>query len=298
MVTGASSGIGRALAGHWGSLHVRLAVVARRRERLEALADEIAASGGPRPLVIVADLSVRGAAAAVAEEAHDGLGGVDVLVNNAGSGVAALQWAGGDADECRAVMETTVWSPLALVRALVPDMRARGRGAVVNVTSMSQISPWPMLGYHSGTKAALAALTEALRLELTGSGVHVLEVNPGPVDTPVQGESRLVPGFAASLRGIPMGNPDVLARRVTRSLRRRRRRLHYPRLMAVPYAFPGLLRVGLPAQVRRAKGNLDLDDARVLVAGSDGDVLAREARDAWEDGERDLTELQRKVRVR
>src|SRR5918999_1577539 len=87
LVTGASSGIGRELARELATRGAVLAIAARRRELLDRLADEIAASGGPRPAVIDCDLSKRGAAAGLAESASDALGRVDVLINNAGGGV-------------------------------------------------------------------------------------------------------------------------------------------------------------------------------------------------------------------
>ena len=112
--------------------------------------------------------------------------------------------------------DAVVISPLStdsVRERLVPAMLERGHGAVVNVTSMAQVTTWPGMGHYCATKAALALVTETLRLELTDSGVHVLEVAPGPVDTAIQGESRLVPGFDAATRRVPMGDPAKLAKR-------------------------------------------------------------------------------------
>src|SRR5215218_7519515 len=129
LLTGASSGIGRELARALSKRGAALAVGARRRQLLESLADEIAADGWDRPAVFVADLSQRGAARGLAERAERALGGVDVLMNNAGGGVGGRIQVLGDRDEAREAFETNYWSPLALINALVPAMTERARGA-------------------------------------------------------------------------------------------------------------------------------------------------------------------------
>lgn len=287
LLTGASSGIGRAMAVELARCGARLAVVARRGELLESLADELAATGCPRPHVIVADLALRGAARDVAERARTALGDVDILVNNAGGGVGGAQYAVGDGDAGREAFEVNYWSPLALIAEIVPAMRARRRGAVVNVTSMAQVAAWPGFGAYASTKAALALATRTLRTELHGSGVHVLEVIPGPVDTAVQGETRLLPGIGRMLDVTPLGSPEELARLVVGALRRGRSRVVYPRRALLGYALP--LAVHWYSH-RLAARTLDaLDGAAreslmgtVVRSGSMGDEVARVARAEWE----------------
>src|SRR3977135_424863 len=126
---------------------------------LEELADEIARSGAARPAALVADLTERGAAKGLARSAREALGVVDILVNNAGGGVNGYQTALGDRDEGREVFEVNVWSPAALVAELGPGMRQRRKGAVVNVSSMMQVMPWPTLGVYTASKAALGRLS-------------------------------------------------------------------------------------------------------------------------------------------
>ena len=298
LVTGASSGIGRSVARRLAAEGVRLAVVARRRDLLIELADEIDQAHRTRPEVLVYDLSVRGAADELASAATDALGQVDILVNNAGGGLAGRQTVVGDRDEGREVFDLNVWSPLALIRGLVPAMQERQAGTVVNVTSMMQVMTWPFMGYYTASKAALASFTETLRLELRSSGVHVLEVIPGPVDTPIYAESHLVPGFDTAMRGLRPGQPDTLARRVIRALRRDRTRVIYPGVLRVPYAIPPLVRQTVGVQVGRAAADIDPDDERVLRSGSHGHELARAAREAWERGDRDLSELKGPARTR
>jgi short-subunit dehydrogenase len=232
--------------------------------------------------VIPADLAERGAASGLAAEAHSALGGVDVLINNAGGGVGGSTWRVGDREEAREAFEINLWSPLALIAALVPAMRERGSGAVVNVTSMAQAMPLWGMGHYSASKAALAQATSALRMELHGSGVSVVEVIPGPTDTPVQGETRLIPGVERVLDRAPLGTPGELAGLIARALERERKRVVYPRSLRPIYALPSLYRVYSAWLVRRVADEIDPDDERVIRSGSMGDPAARHAREEWE----------------
>jgi uncharacterized protein len=287
LLTGASSGIGRELAKELARRGAVLAISARRRPLLETLAQELGADGQAPLAVIEIDLSRRDAARALAEEAEQALGGVDILINNAGGGVGGRISAVGDRDEAREAFETNYWTPLALINALVSGMEERGRGSVVNVTSMAQVSTWPGFGAYAATKAALGVATETLAMELVGSGIQVLEVIPGPIDTAVQGETRLAPGIERMLRRTPLGDPGELARLIARALERGQSRLIYPRRARVAYVLPTLVRWDTrrlaartaketDAATREALGSL------VIRTGSMGDEIAREAREAWE----------------
>jgi uncharacterized protein len=287
LLTGASSGIGRALALQLARRDVRLAIVARRTELLESLADEIQSAGNPRPAVITADLSQRGAAAQLARQSVEALGRVDVLINNAGGGAGGSMWATGDGDPARDAFEVNYWSPLALIGALVPSMRERGRGAVVNVTSGAQVMTWPLFGAYSATKAALALGTQTLRMELEGSGVRVLEAIPGPVDTAVQGETRLIPGIDRMLTMSPLGTPEGCARAIVRALERGRSRVVYPRAQAPALVLPRLAQAGAKLLWRRTLRTLDSQSLEGFFSlnvrsGSFGDPVSREARAQWE----------------
>jgi len=282
LLTGASSGIGRALALELAGRGAHLAVVARRRERLEDLAAEIGDRAQERPRVLIGDLAKPGTAAQLAEQALEELGEVDILINNAGGGAGGMQWVVGDHEKAREALEINYWSPLALISALVPAMRERGSGAVVNVTSTGQVMALWLMGHYTASKAALAQATEALRLELHGSGVHVLEVIPGPVDTAVQGETRLIPGAEEVLKGAPLGKPEVLAELIVKALRKERRRIVYPRALAAVYSLPGLYRWYSRRLRRKLDAHIDPDDRRVVRTGSCGDEEARRAREAWE----------------
>jgi short-subunit dehydrogenase len=287
LLTGASSGIGRELAEALGARGAVLAITARRRSLLEELADEIEAGGGTVPVVLEADLSNRGAAQALASEAEDALGQIDVLINNAGGGVGGRIAAVGDRDEAREAFEVNYWSPVALIRALVPAMAERGRGAVVNVTSMAQVSTWPGFGSYAATKAALAVATETLAMELVETGVKVIEAIPGPVDTAVQGETRLAPGIEQMLDRTPLGDPAVLARLIVQALEQGKARVIYPRRARIAYVLPTLVRRDTRRLAARTAKEVDPATREALGSlvvrtGSMGDEIARKARGAWE----------------
>lgn len=268
LLTGASSGIGWALAKALSAAGARLVLVARREERLRQLDSE---------LVIPADLSVPGQAERVAREA----GAVDVLINNAGSGVGGSTWAVADKAEARRMFEVDFWTPLALIGALTPGIRERG-GAIVNVTSIRQVMAWPSFGHSAAAQAALSQVTETLRLELDGNGVQVVEVIPGPVDTPALGASKLLPGLAESLDAIfGMGTPHELASMVVAALREGRERVFYPeRTTREAYERPEELRAKIAQAVRQA-GRLPDELTDTLVVGADSPLIA-EAVATWE----------------
>jgi uncharacterized protein len=287
LVTGASSGIGRALAKELSAHGAILAISARRRDLLESLAGEIASGEATEPAIVVSDLSRAGAAEALADEVRETLGQVDLLINNAGGGVGGRISAVGDREESREAMEVNYWSPLALIKALVPQMAERSRGAVVNVTSMAQVSTWPGFGAYAATKGALAVATETLAMELADSAVNVIEVIPGPVDTAVQGETRLAPGIERMIGRVPLGDPAVLARRIAEAIQRGKVRVIYPGRARFAYLLPALIRWDTRRQAARAAKELD-GPARealgslVVRTGSMGDEIARAARDEWE----------------
>jgi short-subunit dehydrogenase len=238
-------------------------------------------------VVIEADLSHRGAAQELAASAVAELAGIDVLINNAGGGVGGSIFSIGDRDEAREAMEINYWSPLALIHELVPPMRERRHGAIANVTSGAQVMTWPGFGGYAATKAALATATETLAMELASSGVHVLEAIPGPVDTAVQGETRLIPGIERMIGRMPLGDAELAAKRIVRALERDRPRVYYPRLTAVPLHLPALVRRFGRRQSARVDAQADPEVREnimqlVVRTGSMGDEVARLARENWE----------------
>ena len=186
MVTGASSGIGRATALAFGSAGARVALVARRRPELEALAKEMDAE----VLVLPTDVADRTAVRAAFDTVDAYFGGIDVVVNNAGilrsSPVLEI-----DPADLEAMLRVNLLGALYVMQEAVPRMLARDEGVVVNVASLGGRRGVSPIGGYCATKFALIGLTEALRDELHGRNVHVALVEPGVVETPmVQGVTQ------------------------------------------------------------------------------------------------------------
>jgi NAD(P)-dependent dehydrogenase (short-subunit alcohol dehydrogenase family) len=285
LITGASSGIGWSLAKRFAEHGAQLVIVARRRDRLEKLAAEIAGREWRRPLVVTADLSVRGQADRIVETVDSEVGGLDVLVNNAGSAVGGSVWAVADGEEARADFEVDFWSPLALIGGFVPAMRSRGDGCVVNVTSIRQIIAWPSFGQNSAAQAALAQATETLRLELKRYGVHVVEVIPGPIETPVQGPTSLLPGIKEAIHDrLGTATPEEISALIVDAVRERHDRVFCPEeTTRRAYEDPVAVRAAIAADVERVYGELPPNEAiDNLVVGADHPMIL-EARRQWEE---------------
>ena len=188
LITGASSGIGAALAkvfaAHQHEHGHELVVVARRRDRLEALADEIAATGRPRPTVFTADLERRDGASAIAAELSSlGLEPA-IVVNNAGFGLRG-EAAALPRDEQLAMIDVDVRA-LTELSLMFVDSLARHRGGILNVASVAAFLPGPGMAVYYASKAYVLSFSEALHRELAERGVRVTALCPGPVPTEFQ----------------------------------------------------------------------------------------------------------------
>jgi NAD(P)-dependent dehydrogenase (short-subunit alcohol dehydrogenase family) len=180
LVTGASSGIGRATAGALARAGARVAALARDRAALEALAAELQAEGA-EVHVICADLREPAARAAAVEESLGALGGLDLLVNAAGViGSGTIETTAPDA--LSAMMELNVTAPMHLMQGCVEALAESG-GSVVNVSSVTGLRAFPGILAYATSKAALDQLTRCAALELAPRGVRVNAVNPGVVRT-------------------------------------------------------------------------------------------------------------------
>jgi uncharacterized protein len=285
LVTGASSGIGWVLSQRFAEQGAQLIMLARRRDRLEKLASAIAAKGLLRPLILAADLSIEGQAEQAVERVNAELGGLDVLVNNAGGAVGGSVWAVADGKEARSDFEVDFWSPLALIGGFVPAMRRRGNGCVVNVTSIRQVIAWPSFGQNSAAQAALAQATETLRLELKPYGVHVVEVIPGPIETPAQGPTSLLPGIKEAIHDrLGTASPEEISTLIVEGVQGGRDRVFCPEeTTRRAYEDPMTVRAQIAAEVDRVYGEQPLGDAiDTVVIGADHPIVT-EARRQWEE---------------
>jgi short-subunit dehydrogenase len=198
VVTGASEGIGAALARVFAANGHELALVARRRDLLEALADEIAAGGARRPIVIELDLLAGDAADKLDSALNDAGATPEILVNNAGFGVMG-RLAELDPAEQLAMVDLNVHALTALtLRFLKPIIASKG--AILNVASIAAFMPGPGFAIYYATKAYVLSFTEALAEELKPAGVKVSCLCPGPVETGFQ--SRAGFDFSGALSAL------------------------------------------------------------------------------------------------
>ncbi|MFN7954438.1 MAG: SDR family NAD(P)-dependent oxidoreductase [bacterium] len=215
LVTGASSGIGAELARQLARQGARVAVLARRREQLEALAIELRAHGA-EALALACDVADPGAVNAALARLERELGPPDVAILNAGIGESrkledfSVEWV-------RRIFETNLFGVLHFVEPLLAGMLARGRGTLAVTSSLARDRAMTQTGAYSASKAALSAVIESLRIDAWPRGVRLLTIEPGFVKSPMTDRNRfpmpfMVPTDRAAaiiLRGIARGTPVI-----------------------------------------------------------------------------------------
>lgn len=192
LVTGASSGIGQALAERLAADGALVVLAARRAERLHAVADGIEAAGG-RARVEPMDVSDTTATVARIRALDAELGGFDLVIANAGvgmkhKGLPSYAW-----EAMAGACHLNFCGAAATLTAVLPQMVERGRGHVVGISSIASFTPIPGRGGYCAPKAGLSMLLECLRLELAGTGVHATAVHPGFVRTAMTAKSKSLP---------------------------------------------------------------------------------------------------------
>lgn len=179
LVTGASSGIGRACALAFAAAGARVAVCARREDRLREVVDALGADGHG----FVLDVRDRRAVDEAIASLPQPWSAIDVVVNNAGLAAGFDPLPEGEPSDWDRMIETNITGLLNVTRAVVGPMRERGRGHVVNVGSIAGHETYPNGAVYCATKAAVDRITRGLRMDLLGSGVRVSTVDPGMVET-------------------------------------------------------------------------------------------------------------------
>jgi len=197
-ITGCSTGLGRALAERVLQHGHRVVVTARNPKQIE----DIVTAYPDAALGLPLDVCDGSQIAHAVEQAEKRFGRIDVLVNNAGYGYLAAVEEGEDA-EVRAMFETNFFALVALTKRVLPGMRARGNGHIINISSVGGLVGNPSSGYYNATKFAVEGLSEALAKEVAALGIRVTAIEPGPFRTDWSGRSlrqprEAMPAYAAT----------------------------------------------------------------------------------------------------
>jgi short-subunit dehydrogenase len=264
ILTGASAGIGRSLAAALARRGAALTLAARDRARLDAVVEEISeAYPESRPAVaapcdVSNELGVRDLIGGVVERA----GGVDVLINNAGISVFGEERRT-STDDYRRLMSVNFFGALFAMREALPFMRRQESGLVVNVASVAALHGVPYLAAYCASKAALVAVSQALRSELAGSGVRIMIAYPGYTATEIYEREKKAGGARR-----PTGryaSPETVAEAIARGIERGTRDLY----LTWQGRALGLLRGLAPFVVERAMRDIarDLADPDARASG-------------------------------
>jgi short-subunit dehydrogenase len=232
LLTGASSGIGEALARELGRRGVHLWLAARRAERLAALVEEIRAAGG-RAEAVALDVADADACAGVVARLDDDCGGFDVVIANAGVGGRTTDlWKMG-VDDAADLVATNLTGALATILPLLPRMRARGRGHVVGVSSQAADIRQPQGAVYGATKAGLSFFLDSVAPELAVHGIATTIVHPGFVKSEMTAKNRFPMPFLVET--------DDAARRIADAIDARRRWLRFPWQITAAITVAGLI---------------------------------------------------------
>jgi short-subunit dehydrogenase len=235
VVTGASQGIGAALARSFAEEGARVVLVARSRDKLEALAEEIDG------VAHVADLLDPDRVDALVPEIEEAHGPIDVFVNNAG--VDAMESAASaDPALIRRVAQLNLEAPMVLTRHVLPGMLRRRRGHLVYVASLAGTASFPTMSHYAATKAGLLNFAGAVRWEVHRHGIGVTCLAPGPVDTEMWDRAEAATGSAALVRRrfeilqlLPKADPADIAARTVEAVRTGRRHVRHPRRLSANF---------------------------------------------------------------
>ncbi|MBI1853659.1 MAG: SDR family NAD(P)-dependent oxidoreductase [Planctomycetes bacterium] len=250
-LTGASSGIGEALARHVGAEGARLGLFARREDRLTSLVGGIERAGG-RAIALPGDVTDRSKIDLAVARLVDAFGPVDIAIANAGIGVPTPA-IGFDGAAAAQIVDVNVVGAIHTVAACLPSMLERRSGHLVAIASLAAFRGLPGSAAYCASKAAMRSLFESLRMDLHGSGVRVSTICPGFIDTPMTAKSRFPLPFLMTV--------DAGARRIARSIERGRREDAFPWPLSATVRLLGHLPAGiydaLGPIVRRTRATRD-----------------------------------------
>jgi short-subunit dehydrogenase len=238
LVTGASSGIGRAVVLQLSVQHARIALVARRKHLLEEIAKEVTRLGG-EALIIPADVADRSQIEGAIDTVEQHWKRLDVLINNAGSGVF------GSIEECNPEdfekqIKVNYLAAVYAIKAALPLMRRQGSGTIINVSSISGKATSPFDAPYCASKFALSAFTSVLRMELSGTKISVNLICPGYTKTEWE---RAVVQRRTLITRTPLQpmTPDRVAREIVACIRRPKHEVIIPKILILPVVVHALL---------------------------------------------------------
>lgn len=220
MITGASMGIGRAVAYELAAKGNNLLLVARSRDKLDSLASELKLSNAVDVRIVVEDLSDRESAPRIFQYCQDQSIRVDCMINCAGFSYAG-EFAGIPLTELHQMMAVNMVSLVSLTRLFLPSMIACGRGTIINVASIGGFQGVPYLALYSATKSFVITFTEALHDEVRNSGIRTFAVCPGFIDTNFYDRA----GHNRKKIILPISHTDVVVKAVSRGLKSGRIRI-------------------------------------------------------------------------
>lgn len=255
LLTGASGGIGVPLARRLATAGARLALVGRNRQALEGLAGELEGAA-----VVTADVATPGGCQEAVEATAGAIGGIDILINLAGAFSFNI-FAEEDPETLERLFRANVLAPMTLTRLALPAMLAQGEGRVVNVGSVLGGLALPWFTAYSSSKFALRGFSEALRRELTDSGVGVTYVAPRAVRTAMNPEAVY---RMAEATGMTMDPPERVAGVIEKAIRRDAREMYVGRpesiFARINALWPGLIDRALRRQGRETRRFAEADN--------------------------------------
>jgi short-subunit dehydrogenase len=249
LITGASEGIGAACAREFRRRGARLSLTARSAEKLNA----VAAAGD---VVTPGDLTDPQTRQAAVDRTIEAFGRIDILINNAGIGLYAPAWRA-PLDETRAMFELNLFAPIALTQLVVPHMRERGGGMLVNIGSIAGKTTLPWFTLYSASKFALGSLTEGLGMELAPDNIRAMIVCPGYVKTEFQSHALVGSPPDRLLKGKKFAiTAEECARAVAGGVEREARTVVTPKsgwvLIVLKRLFPNLVEAQMKKIYRSA----------------------------------------------